>query len=339
MRVHVPPIKCQGIKTKLVPSILHAVDRDPDGLWIEPFLGSAVVALNVMPKRALLADSNPHLIRFYCAIQDGDIDGPKTRGFLEQEGSRLASDGQDYYNLVRARFNSNGDPLDFLFLNRSCFNGLIRFNRYGRFNVPFGHKKQRFAPAYVTKIVNQVERFREALELFDWRFACQDFRVTLAGAEPGDFVYCDPPYVGRHVDYYDSWDAQSERSLHDALSGTAARFMLSTWHSNEYRENHYLQTLWSRFTIRTRQHFYHVGAREANRKPMLEALVTNYVPAAPLARARKLQEQLLLFERDAGYGETADVTSAAAERPRRGSPSAPPAAATAGAGAGPDGYT
>lgn len=59
--------------------------------------------------------------------------------------------------------------------------------------------------------------------------------------------------------------------------------------------------------------------------------MTNYVPAAPLARSRKLQEQLLLFERGAGYGETADVSSAAAERPRRGSPSAPPAAA-AGAG-------
>ena len=248
-----------------MPSILHAVDRDPDGLWIEPFLGSAVVALNVMPKRALLADSNPHLIRFYRAIQDGDIDGPKTRGFLEREGILLASGGQDYYNLVRDRFNSTGDPLDFLFLNRSCFNGLIRFNRYGRLNVPFGHKKQRFAPPYVTKIVNQVERFREALELFDWRFACQDFRVTLAGAAPGDFVYCDPPYVGRHVDYYDSWDVQSERSLHDALSVTAARFMLSTWHSNEYRENHYLQTLWSRFTIRTRQHFYFITSARVRR--------------------------------------------------------------------------
>ena len=47
MRIHVPPIKCQGIKTKLVPTILRSIDRDPDGLWIEPFLGSAVVALNV----------------------------------------------------------------------------------------------------------------------------------------------------------------------------------------------------------------------------------------------------------------------------------------------------
>ena len=312
MRIHVPPIKCQGIKTKLVPAILRSIDRDPDGLWIEPFLGSAVVALNVAPKRALLADSNPHLIRFYRALGDGTIDGATIRRYLEREGSRLASEGQDHYNRVRARFNASGDPLDFLFLNRSCFNGLIRFNRHGRFNVPFGHKTQRFAPAYVTKIVNQVDRFQAAIELFDWQFVCQDYQATIRAAAAGDFVYCDPPYVGRHVDYYDSWDERSERSLHAALSATQARFMLSTWHSNEHRNNRYLQTLWSRFTISTRQHFYHVGAREANRKPMLEALVTNYAPATSAETQPQSMEQLLLFEGSGRYTATVDAEQVAA---------------------------
>lgn len=298
MRVLVPPIKCQGIKTKLVPAILRRIDRDPDGLWIEPFLGSAVVALNVAPKRALLADSNPHLIRFYRAVAEGAIDGPKTRRFLEREGSRLSNEGQAHYNRVRDRFNATGDPLDFLFLNRSCFNGLIRFNRHGKFNVPFGHKAQRFAPAYVTKIVNQVDRFRAAIELFDWRFVCQDFPATIREAAGGDFVYCDPPYVGRHVDYYDSWDERSERTLHSVLSGTKARFMLSTWHSNEHRNNRYLQTLWNQFEVFTRRHFYHVGAREANRKPILEALVTNYSPMTPGdIPPPKSKKQLVLFEK------------------------------------------
>ena len=301
MRVQVPPIKCQGIKTKLVPTILRGIDRDPDGLWIEPFLGSGVVALNVAPRRALLADSNPHLIRFYQAIKDGTIDGPKTRSFLEREGNHLAVQGQDYYYHVRERFNATGDPLDFLFLNRSCFNGVIRFNKRGGFNVPFGHKPQRFAPAYVTKIVNQVNCFRAATRLFDWHFACQDYQVTLREATESDFVYCDPPYVGRHVDYYDSWDAQSERSLHGELKGTGARFMLSTWHSNEHRENDFLQTLWSEFAISTQEHFYHVGAREANRKPMLEALVTNYPPTSPYEEPQRSAEQLMLLERSGEY--------------------------------------
>lgn len=276
LRIQVPPIKCQGIKTKLVPAILRNVERDPDGMWVEPFLGSGVVVLNVAPRRALLADSNPHLIRFYQAIKDGTIDVPQVRNFLECEGNQLAVHGQDYYYHVRERFNAAGDPLDFLFLNRSCFNGVMRFNKRGGFNVPFGHKPQRFAPAYVTKIVNQVDSFRAATRRFDWHFACQDYQATLRQATERDFVYCDPPYVGRHVDYYDSWDGQSERLLHGELKGTGARFMLSTWHSNQHRENEFLQTLWSEFAIATQAHFYHVGARETNRKPMLEALVTNY---------------------------------------------------------------
>ena len=162
MRVLVPPIKCQGIKTKLVPLILRMIERNHESLWVEPFLGSGVVALNVAPARALLADANPHVVRFYKAIQDGSIDGPTTRAFLQREGYFLSEKGKAYYYEVRERFNSTHEPLDFLFLNRSCFNGVIRFNKSGGFNVPFGHKPQRFAPAYVTKIVNQIERFRNS---------------------------------------------------------------------------------------------------------------------------------------------------------------------------------
>ena len=301
MKTQVPPIKCQGIKTKLVPMILRNIERDPEGLWIEPFLGSGVVALNVAPRRALLADSNPHIIRFYQAVKDGAIDGATTRAFLEREGRELSAHGQDYYYHVRERFNSEGNPLDFLFLNRSCFNGVIRFNRRGEFNVPFGHKPQRFAPAYITKIVNQVEKFRAAINMFDWNFVCQDFQSTIRQASDGDFIYCDPPYVGRHTDYYNDWNEHSEKLLHGELKDIEARFMLSTWHSNEHRENKFLQTLWSEFTVSTREHFYHVGAREVNRKPMLEALVTNYTPL-PEREATELQsEQMRLLEERREY--------------------------------------
>ena len=273
---YVPPIKCQGIKTKLVPLILDNIQRDPEGLWIEPFLGSGAVVLNVLPKKALLADTNPHLIQFYQALKDGEVDGPKTRQFLEDEGKQLSKHGQEHYYFVRQRFNASGCPLDFLFLNRSCFNGVIRFNKQRKFNVPFGHKPQRFSAAYITKVVNQVTRFSNASQLFDWQFVCQDFRTTIREASYGDFIYCDPPYVGRHVDYFHNWDEQSEELLYSELKNTDAKFMLSTWHSNQHRENHFIQTLWSEFSVLTQEHFYHVGAREINRKPMLEALVTNY---------------------------------------------------------------
>ena len=303
MKVHVPPIKCQGIKTKLVPLIVQSIDRDPDGLWIEPFLGSGVVALNVAPSRALLADSNPHIVRFYQSVKKGLIDGAVVRGFLEQEAAQLSVHGKDYYYEVRERFNSYGNPLDFLFLNRSCFNGIIRFNNRGKFNVPFCNKPDRFAPAYITKIVNQVNRFQSVVKSSDWDFVCQDFRDTLRHVSDNDFVYCDPPYIGRHVDYYHNWDEQSEMALYRELKSLNTHFMLSTWHSNQHRHNEFLQDVWSEFTILTREHFYHVGAYETNRKPMIEALVMNYTPLPLTESEWKSAKQLVLLEKVANYVE------------------------------------
>ena len=69
----VPPLKCQGIKTKLAGEIQRLAQMQEFDRWVEPFCGSCVVALNVQPKRALLADSNVHIIRLYQEIQRGDL--------------------------------------------------------------------------------------------------------------------------------------------------------------------------------------------------------------------------------------------------------------------------
>ncbi|MCG2774855.1 MAG: Dam family site-specific DNA-(adenine-N6)-methyltransferase, partial [Desulfobacterales bacterium] len=145
MKVQVPPIKSQGIKTKLVPWIKNIVPSEFNGVWIEPFSGTGVVAFNIMPKNAILADTNPHIISFYQAIADGVITPERTKKFLKAEGEKLLKKGEDHYYYIRERFNNEHSPLDFLFLNRSCFNGMIRFNKKGGFNVPFCRKPQRFA--------------------------------------------------------------------------------------------------------------------------------------------------------------------------------------------------
>lgn len=149
-KVHVPPIKTQGIKTKLVPWISHCASLDAQTVWVEPFMGSGVVGFNLAPRQALFSDTNVHLIDFYRSIQDGELTAAGCRKFLESEGARLKSRGGDYYYEVRDRFNESHDPYDFLFLNRSCFNGLMRFNRQHRYNVPYGHKDDRFSKAYIT---------------------------------------------------------------------------------------------------------------------------------------------------------------------------------------------
>ena len=153
--------------------------------------------------------------------------------------------------------------------------------------MPFGHKPERFSKAYVTKIVNQVAWVAKLASLSDWTFLPQDFRITLSHATEADLIYCDPPYAGRHTDYFSAWNKTDEKSLYHGLKTTKARFILSTWHSNEHRDNPAISTLWSEFNVITREHFYHVGAKESNRKPMLEALVTNFEPAPETQKNRQ----------------------------------------------------
>jgi len=301
MKIIVPPIKCQGIKTKLVPLIKQVVQWDGDGRWIEPFMGSGVVGFNIMPRNAVFADTNPHLINFYNAILNDEIDSFRARKFLENEGCNLSKYGKEYYYEVRERFNKNNAPSDFLFLNRSCFNGLIRFNQKGGFNVPFGHKPMRFSKAYITKIANQIDYVSLISKDLNWSFICQDFHKTLSNLSENDFVYCDPPYLGRHVDYYDSWDESMEKELFSVLNQLPCKFILSTWHSNKYRKNPFIERLWSKFNILTKEHFYHVGANEDNRNSMLEALVMNFEPEKPFEEPLLKREQIALFEKSEKY--------------------------------------
>ena len=274
----VPPLKCQGIKTKLVSAIHKIADTKDYSRWVEPFCGSCVVALNVQPKKALLCDTNIHIIRFYQDIQHGLITSATAKAFLTEEGEKLKSTGEPYYYEVRERFNESPTSLDFLFLNRSCFNGLIRFNRKGKFNVPYCHKPERFAQAYVTKITNQIRQTAQVLSTVDWTFQVCDFRETLSKVGAGDFVYADPPYAGRHVDYFNSWSDDDEAALAARLGVLPSDFLLSTWHSNEFRRNSAIDLVWNRpgFHMLTREHFYHIGSSEDLRHPMIEALVGNF---------------------------------------------------------------
>ena len=272
-RVRVPPIKCQGIKTKLVPFILSSLLWDGAGRWIEPFVGSSVVALNVAPPRALLTDANVHLVRFYKDIASGLLNPKSVKEYLQREGDILLQHGEEYYYKVRERFNANPSSHDFLFLNRACFNGVIRFNSKGKFNVPFGKKPDRFRSAYITKIVNQVAHIARVMSRCDWEFEEANWRETLAQARESDFVYADPPYMGRHTDYYSNWTEDEASELLSHLQSLPCGFALSTWKKNKYRQNPYLPSYLPGITIVTVRHFYHVGSTENLRNAMEEALV------------------------------------------------------------------
>lgn len=294
-KVFVPPIKIQGIKTKIVPLIKENVFLTKDTIWIEPFMGSGVVGFNVAPCKAIFADTNPYIIDFYNSIKSKVITSEKTRHFLEKEGELLSKKDDVYYYEVRERFNKYHDPLDFLFLNRSCFNGMIRFNKDYMFNVPYGHKPNRFSKAYITKITNQIAHIEYLLKENDWTFICSSFEKTIKMADKNSFVYCDPPYIGRHVDYYDSWDEKFELLLKDLLVNSNFKFMLSTWDHNDYRKNKYIDAIWGFCNKITKEHFYHVGAKEKNRNAMTEALLVNYNITKNTNHIIYNDEQLSLF--------------------------------------------
>jgi len=83
----IPPIKSQGIKTKLV-AWIKALAPPVSGRWIEPFFGTGVVAFNLRRENAILSDTNPHIIRFYREIQKGNITPGLVRRYLEKEGEK-----------------------------------------------------------------------------------------------------------------------------------------------------------------------------------------------------------------------------------------------------------
>ncbi len=279
MKVIVPPIKSQGIKTKLVPWIMELMP-EAKGKWIEPFLGTGVVAFNSGFKQAILNDTNPHIINFYKGVQQKIITAPLMRQYLEIEGellSKAENNGYEHYLKVRARFNKEFSPFDFIFLSRAGFNGMMRFGKKGNWNIPFCKKPDRFAQSYVTKITNQLSNIAQIIQPEPlWSFYNKSFADIIPLATKDDIIYCDPPYYGRYVDYYNGWTEQDEELLYNLLKETKAKFVLSTWHHNDWRENTMIEKFWNKFNIVTKDHFYHSGGNIENRKTVVEALVCNF---------------------------------------------------------------
>jgi DNA adenine methylase len=272
-KVVIPPIKSQGIKTKLVKFILSNISWDGKGRWIEPFLGSGVVLFNVQPERALVNDINPHVIRLYQMVYNGKLSAEEVRSYLLSEGEKLSCKGEDYYYLVRERFNKTGDPLDFIFLNRACFNGLIRFNNKGEFNVPFCRNTNRFRQAYVSEIVNQISQIQQIMQNKEWEFRVADWKECIKNIETDDFIYFDPPYTGRHTDYYQKWTENDTIELYEVIRRLPSGFALSTWKEDKHRKNEHVDIYLRGFVKREFKHFYYIGSRRDFRGSVIELLV------------------------------------------------------------------
>lgn len=185
--VAAPVIKWVGGKTKLLPELIA---RLPErfGRYYEPFAGGAALFFRTAPDRAVLADSNADLIALYGAIAT-DVNGVIRR----LQHHRTAHDETHYY-AMRAKWNENHlawSPAEraaaFIYLNKTCFNGLWRVNRSGGFNVPIGRYSD--PPICVPEALRAAQALLARTEL-----RCGDYQQAVVDAKAGDFVYFDPPY-------------------------------------------------------------------------------------------------------------------------------------------------
>ena len=154
--------------------------------YVEPFLGSGAVFFHLSPVRSRLNDSNSVLIDTYRSIRDS---WPTVYRKLSQHS---AGHGEDYYYTQRSKIHTsrNDRAAQFLYLNRSCWNGLYRVNRQGIFNVPKGTKD---------KIILPDDNFElTSARLKSSRLYNSDFANVLSTAKFNDFAFIDPPYTVAH---------------------------------------------------------------------------------------------------------------------------------------------
>jgi len=240
---------------------------------VEPFMGGAAMFFARRPERALLSDVNPELVGVYQAVRD-DVEG------VISALSQLAAAGHSaaaYYG-VRTRYNTERRATQtkraamFLYLNKTCFNGLHRVNRRGEFNVPAGKYKN---PRIVD--VDNLRAASAALGSAEIRRA--GFEELLGSARPGDFVYLDPPYVPMSAtasftayaqEGFGPADQERLRDVYRELDRRGCRLMLSN------SDVPFVRELYREWRIDVVMAPRAVSCDGAKRQSVAEVVVRNY---------------------------------------------------------------
>lgn len=240
---------------------------------VEPFTGGGALFFARAPKRALLCDINADLVRTYTTVRDHPTE-------LIQQLTRLkaAHDKESYY-AVRERYNTRSQRSDieraamFIYLNKTCFNGLYRVNRRGEFNVPMGSYQN---PGIVD--IAGLYAASERLQQADIR--CAPFETLLSEARPGDFVYLDPPYepVSRTANFtsyaQDGFSQTDQTRLRDVfreLDRRGTKLMLSN------SDVPFIRELYRGYQIDTVMAPRAVSCDAKSRVAVREVVVRNYV--------------------------------------------------------------
>lgn len=182
-----PIVKWVGGKTRLLPELLARMPAQ-FGRYYEPFAGGAALFFRVAPARAVLGDDNADLVNVYRTV------GKKVDDVIRRLGVHRRLHDESHYYAMRDRWNDaavSWTHVDraaaFVYLNKTCFNGLWRVNRAGRFNVPMGR--------YTDPPICATEQLRAAAAVLRRaELRHEHYRETVKDARAGDFLYFDPPY-------------------------------------------------------------------------------------------------------------------------------------------------
>lgn len=154
------------------------------GTYFEPFLGGGSVYFAVQPSTSVLSDLNPRLVETYQELRDRPLEVMDALGRWQNEEGV-------YYQVRKREFDDSiHRAAQFIYLNRTCWNGLYRVNKQGKFNVPFGYHGREIFDEKHLKDVSEALKHAEVCH--------GDFDQVLSRAEKGDFVYLDPPYTSLH---------------------------------------------------------------------------------------------------------------------------------------------
>ena len=240
--------------------------------YLEPFLGSGAVFFRVQPEKAILSDLNAELIETYLALRDCPV------AVWNTLRKHQRSHGTQYYYRIRATVcrTSATRAARFLYLNRTCFNGLYRVNLRGEFNVPKGTKSAVLLPTddfcSVSKLLRQA------------RLCACDFSNTISMAEEGDFLYVDPPYTVQHntnnfLKYNEqifSWYDQQRLARDLALAAKRGVYILMSNADHPCIHGLYEGSVWQQIPVRR---FSKLASSAQHRRATTELVVANYLTA------------------------------------------------------------
>jgi DNA adenine methylase len=264
-----PFLKWAGGKTRLLAALRQSLPQRFNR-YFEPFVGGGAFFFDLSPNVAVLGDSNPELINCYEVVRDQPeelIDSLSQVRVNKTEFLRLRELEPEKLPIV-----SRAARL--IYLNKTCYNGLYRVNKQGRFNTPYGRHSN-------VKLVD-VANLRAASEsLKKAHLLCADFEVVLKTAKKGDFIYLDPPYVP--VGKFSDFKRYTKDQFHEAdqarlaerfreLAGKGCFVLLS----NSFNEK--TAKLYSRFLQRTVQMPRFVNCKGEGRGNVDELLISNYEP-------------------------------------------------------------